>query len=497
MGNATIDDTGKITRAAIYIRVSTQEQAQEGYSIGAQKERLQAYCIAKDWTVSGIFADPGFSGTNLDRPGIQELISRISEFDVCIVWKLDRLSRSQRDTIYLIEDVFLPNKVDFVSTCESFDTSTPFGRAMVGILSVFAQLEREQILDRTWMGHIERAKEGRFYGGYAGPIGYDIGPDGHLVVNDYEAIQVRRIYELYNSGLSQEAIVRKMHEEGYVCRNDSWDNRLAGISRVNRMLTSDIYLGRITLGEVVTENAHEAIITQKTFDKAMALRAKRREQYGGAAFQSKYLLSGLLYCKRCGAKYGVKNQGRDYKYYTCYSRSKTKRSMMKAAGCDNKIWPVGELDMKIELELTKVLYKSGYARELMEMHEAAMKKEKGRDIDAAKAVEKEIESIKRRIGRMMDLYQDDKIPAELLAERINEMHEKKNRLEQQMSEMGVPKAVGENEKKEVEGFIGDLGAVWKSASDEERRDIAASLIDRVDLDGENFDIKWGFLEGLK
>lgn len=83
--------------------------------------------------------------------------------------KLDQLSRSQRDTLHLIEDVFLPNRVDFVSMSESFNTSTPFGRAMIGILSVFAQLEREQIRERTFMGRLERAKEGLFHGGCISP----------------------------------------------------------------------------------------------------------------------------------------------------------------------------------------------------------------------------------------------------------------------------------------------------------------------------------------
>lgn len=147
-------------RAALYIRVSTLEQAQEGYSIGAQKERLLAYCKAQDWAVADFYIDGGYSGSNLDRPGIQKLVSEVDSFDLVLVMKLDRLSRSQRDTLHLIEDVFLPNKVDFVSMSESFDTSTPFGRAMIGILSVFAQLEREQIKERTYMGRLERAKEG-------------------------------------------------------------------------------------------------------------------------------------------------------------------------------------------------------------------------------------------------------------------------------------------------------------------------------------------------
>lgn len=118
-----------MNRAALYIRVSTLEQAQEGYSVGEQKERLIAYCKAKDWIIADIYVDGGYTGSNLNRPGIQKLISETDKFDLVLVYKLDRLSRSQRDTLYLIEEVFRPKGVDFISMQESFDTSTPSGKS--------------------------------------------------------------------------------------------------------------------------------------------------------------------------------------------------------------------------------------------------------------------------------------------------------------------------------------------------------------------------------
>ena len=137
-------------RVVCYVRVSTREQAEKGYSVSEQQERLKAYCLAKDWVVAQVITDPGFSGAKLERPGMQQLISLVQakKCDAVLVWKLDRLSRSQKDTLYLIEDVFLKNGCAFVSMNENFDTSTAFGRAMIGILSVFAQLEREQIRER-------------------------------------------------------------------------------------------------------------------------------------------------------------------------------------------------------------------------------------------------------------------------------------------------------------------------------------------------------------
>lgn len=155
-----------------------------------------------------------------------------------LVYKLDRLSRSQRDTLYLIEEVFLPHNVDFVSMQESFDTATPFGKAMIGLLAVFAQLEREQIKERTSMGRIERAKSGLYHGGGCIPIGYDY-PDGKLVVNLYEAEQVRKIYEWYLAGDFIITIHKKVNECGYTNRYASYNSW----SSIRNILSNPIYTG--------------------------------------------------------------------------------------------------------------------------------------------------------------------------------------------------------------------------------------------------------------
>ena len=151
----------KFKKVAIYVRVSTDIQV-DGYSIDEQIERLEKYCQARDWIIYDKYIDPGFSGSNINRPAMLKMITDIrdNKIDLVLVYKLDRLSRSQKDTLYLIEEEFLPNSVDFISMTENFDTSTPFGKAMIGILSVFAQLERENIKTRLAMGHVGRAKAG-------------------------------------------------------------------------------------------------------------------------------------------------------------------------------------------------------------------------------------------------------------------------------------------------------------------------------------------------
>lgn len=157
------------THAALYIRVSTDAQFEEGYSVDAQLKMLEAHCVSRGISRYEPYIDGGYTGSNLDRPQIQRLIAdaKAKRIDCVIVYKLDRLSRSQKDTLYLIEDVFLPHNVDFVSIRETLDTSTPYGRAMIGILSAFAQLERENIRERTRMGMKERVRNGLWMGGGA------------------------------------------------------------------------------------------------------------------------------------------------------------------------------------------------------------------------------------------------------------------------------------------------------------------------------------------
>ena len=196
----------------LYVRVSLDIQV-DGYSIDEQLVRLRKYCEAHGWTIYNEYVDPGFSGANIDRPAMLKLLKDVREkkIDTVLVYKLDRLSRSQKDTLYLIEEEFLPNGVDFVSMSENFDTSTPFGKAMIGILSVFAQLEREQIKERLAMGHIGRAKAGYWRGGSNAPVGYDF-IDGRLVINEYEALQVRKIFELFLNGETLNSIAKYMSE---------------------------------------------------------------------------------------------------------------------------------------------------------------------------------------------------------------------------------------------------------------------------------------------
>jgi site-specific DNA recombinase len=296
-----------MNRVAIYVRVSTQEQAEEGYSIQMQTERLKKYCEAKEWTVANIYTDPGYSGGNINRPALSKMLSDITagNIDLVLVYKLDRLSRSQKDTLYLIEDIFLKNNVDFVSMSENFDTSTPLGRAMIGILSVFAQLEREQIKERMAMGNIGRAKEGYWRGGSGVPIGYNFTKgDSKLLVNEYEAMQVREIFDLFIKGNTFHGIANIMRSK-YSNRYSSWKNS----STIAKIITNTTYTGKLRYKGEEYEGQHEAIISEEIFRAAQIRYFEIKKSFTSSQktpYKGKHLLSGMIFCGNCGARYFTK-----------------------------------------------------------------------------------------------------------------------------------------------------------------------------------------------
>jgi site-specific DNA recombinase len=188
-------------KAIGYARVSTDEQAREGISLEAQSERIRAMAIAKDWELITIIEERGFSGKNLDRPGMAKLIEDCGHRagDVVIVYKVDRLTRKQKDLWYLLEDVFDRFGVGFISTTEPFDTTTATGKAFLGMLGVFAQLERDMISERTAEALREKKRQGEWVG--RRPTGFSI--MGKRLESDSDTQRkIERAKKLYRKGRS-------------------------------------------------------------------------------------------------------------------------------------------------------------------------------------------------------------------------------------------------------------------------------------------------------
>lgn len=247
-------------KACVYTRVSTSEQAMEGYSIEEQERMCKAAIVSKGWEYIGTYSDPGISGRTMDRLGLQKMIRAIErgEIQAVVIYKLDRLSRKQRDTMTIIEDIFLENDVDLVSLNETLDTSTPWGRAMIGILSSFNQMESENIQMRTAMGKEAKATKGGYAGGKP-PLGYK-SVNGELVVVEEEAEVVRLIYKLRKDGMTMVNIAEELNRRGLKTKqgNEFRHSAIQGI-----LNNKEMYQGhyRYGIGHFF-KNHHDAIIKE-------------------------------------------------------------------------------------------------------------------------------------------------------------------------------------------------------------------------------------------
>ena len=197
-------------RVAIYTRVSTEDQAREGFSLDHQSDKLRSYCIARNWKIVNEYVDDGFSGKNMKRPGYQTMMEDFSEWDVLLVLKMDRIHRNSKNFMVMMESLE-KNKKEFVSLTESFDTSTAMGRFVMNIIQLIAQLESEQIGERVYTGMEQKAKSKKGLLGFNIPFGYDY-VDHTLIVNKSESPVVNEIFSLYLQGFSSGKIAEMLNK---------------------------------------------------------------------------------------------------------------------------------------------------------------------------------------------------------------------------------------------------------------------------------------------
>lgn len=463
----------------LYIRVSTQEQAKEGYSIDEQKERLTKYADAHGWIIYRVYSDPGFSGAKLERPGLKEMLDDVvsGKLDKIVVYKLDRLSRSQKDTLYLIEDVFLENEVDFVSMTENFDTATPFGRAIIGILSVFAQLEREQIKERMSLGREGRAKSGLFHGSNQVPIGYRYN-DGVLSVDPYEARIVRRIFEEYTDGRSIYSIVADLKADGLT-------SSYGMISRptVQYMLRNPVYTGVIRHNDKIYNGQHEAIITDDLWSRASARVESMRNCPNGYNFNKHTsILTGLCYCASCGRKmrfnWGQKrSDGYRIRYITCPDK--------KISNCP--VTPV-HADI-IETYLIDQLRKLSLDPEYFE--EIRSESDPDDRSQEIQLLEGRIKENKSKISKLMDLYTVSGIDFSVVADKIQVLSREVDTLTREIDQ--IREEISGVSEEEIKEKLYTLDTILDSEDIEVIRNLVMTLVEKVEI-GENktVTIKWSF-----
>ena len=470
---------------AIYPRVSTAEQAENGHSIEEQTERMKKYCDAMGWKDIRVYTDAGYSGGNMERPALQAMIRDVKagKIERVLVYKLDRLSRSQLDTLFLIEKVFLANNCDFVSMSENFDTGSPLGRAMIGILAVFAQLEREQIKERLHMGKEARAKQGKFHGSATVPIGYRY-IDGELVTDDLEKAEIIQIFEEYAAGVSPAKITKRLNDAGMYHDGKRWN-----VYTLRQILARKTYLGYTYFGGEWYKGSHEAFIDEALFERVQEIRAQRAEEHekhNRRSGKANTLLGGFVVCGRCGAKYlsslSYKDGEPKYRYYKCTSRSqKIPKEYNRAPDCRNKVYRQKELEDIVFGEIRKL------ASDPAAFNTAADTGTKEREA----AIQKELDEIDRKSLLLLDLYTEQGVPKSEIIRRADDLNKQGEKLRAELE------AIRQEQKEKTTReqalpIVKTFGDVLDRGSFDEIRLVLGELIDKIVIDGDDVSIYWRF-----
>lgn len=447
----------EIRKTALYIRVSTDAQAEEGYSIEAQKEMLEGYCKSKQIENYEFYIDGGFSGSNIDRPEITRLIENIKQKKIrrVVVYKLDRLSRSQKDTLFLIEDVLNPNDTEFVSLNENLDTSTSIGRAMLGIMSAFAQLERETIRERTRMGMKKRVEAGLWMGGGKIPFGFDYSKSEGKLMPNKDAPKVKKIYQLYLDGYSPSYIASAL--------GIKYD------SLIVQILKRRINYGAIEYKGEIYENCHEAIISRDIYDKAME-EMKRRSRRKMPT--TPYLLTGLLYCGCCGGKLRYQKWGNSGTKILCYSRQKSKSYMIKDPSCTLPYFDSDEIESYVLKDIFKIKTEN-------------IKPQKSSKSDMLNVLEEQYNERCKALKRLYELYAEN--GDDILLQTINSTKENIKELKEKITKERERNEISKRQK-DMFAKLRNIKSIWCFLSIHEKQQFIRNIIEKIILYPEKIEV---------
>lgn len=333
-------------RCAIYTRKSTEEGLDKEFNtLEAQRESGENYVKSQSYQgweiIPTRYDDGGFSGGNLNRPALQQLMSDVENglVDMIVVYKIDRLTRSLVDFAKLVA-VLDEHHCSFVSVTQNFNTYDSMGRLTLNVLLSFAQFEREVITERIRDKISASKKKGMWMGGCL-PIGYDT-VNKKLVVNEAEAAVVRLIFEKYLVMRSEIAVSDWLNAHGYTTMGKTGSKQF-NHQRVNKILRNVIYVGKVPHKTAVYDGQHEAIVSREIFDEVQEIKKTNR---GGRLALSRFvehsLLKGYIYCDCCHSAMVATNSNKKNKVYGYYSSVRVIKEGYKQCQVGNI--PAGELD---------------------------------------------------------------------------------------------------------------------------------------------------------
>jgi len=453
LNQQTFSNTTKaVKRVAIYARVSTTEQAEEGYSIDEQQRLLTEWCERNGYIVHEVYADRGISGKSVKkRPALVKLLedAKNKQYDVVLVWKTNRLARNILDLLKIVE-VFDQNYISFRSYTENHETETSQGKLQFHMLAAIAEFERNTISENVKMGMLARAREGKWNGGIV--LGYDLEDISNqgdkrkhtkLVINEKEARTVKRIFELYIAGNGYKAIANRVNKEGHLGKR----GKPFSISTIKTILENPVYVGMIRYDvrrnwtdkrrgdinptPILQQGEHKPIISLLDWEKAQQI-LKNRSSKPNRVHGGTFPFTGVMKCPQCGSGMVVMrtvNKLKDgtrktLEYYACgawknQGTSVCRSNTIRADKAESYIY-----ERLQALATNKQLIK--------EVADCVNSKRSDHDEPLQQehlALLKELEQAKRKKDKAMELYEEDIITKVDLQQRLIKVNEQIEQLE--------------------------------------------------------------------
>ena len=480
-------------RAILYARVSSQRQADKDLSIPSQFAQMRQYCADNNWRIIEEIADEAESGRYIHRQGIQKIMSQARQtpppFDALLVWKLSRFARNLRDAVNL-EFELKQNGIEVISISEPLDES-PMGHSFRNMMHVVNQMYSLQLSEDTKRGMSENARRGYFNGSIC-PMGYKIEScvdeksniKKRIVVDPVVAPMIKQIFKMYLRGGGYRYIANELNRQGYRTVKEKPFNN----NQVGYILKNDIYVGTYRWGNVEIKDHHPSIIDNKTYEKAQQIMKTRDPtRFHARQINSRYLLSGLAYCGKCGSKMiGHSAKSGKYCYYAC--------QLYVKAGvecCDTKFIPKDKLEIDVLDTLQERLLQPSEIQKLLTIINSHI-------TETAQEFTQEIENKKRELGRIetrLDkLYtalETGAISLDLLAPRLKQVITEKTELESELANL-ESQSIDRLQilETDVEKHIRNIRSLFNEGTFEDKQAFLRSFVQKVTITDDDILIEY-------
>lgn len=450
-------------KIGLYIRVSTEEQAIEGYSISGQRERLKAFCVAQSWETIKFYVDEGISGRSTERPALKKMMKDIEDglIDVLLVYRLDRLTRSVRD-LHDILDFLEKHNCQFRSATEVYDTSTAMGRMFITIVAAIAEWESANLGERVRLGQIEKARQGEWSA--PAPYGFRKNDQKRMEVNPDEIEAVKLMVRKVKEGYSFRQLSLYMQNTSYKPRRGyKWH-----IASLLDLLHNPVLYGAMQWNDEVYEGTHEGIMSKEEFIqlqniiKSRQLQKKRETNYN-------FIYQTKIVCPSCGNR--LSSECSRWKNKNGMERS-ANRYRCQSCALDGRE-PVSISEYKLTMQL------------IQHMNALTFDENDHEEIEAEKDNLQLIENEMRRIEREREKYQrawaSDLISDTEFKNRMDDTRKRYSDLERQLNASQDETTFGNVNPEYIKQLSNEFNQNYEYLTDEEKRTFVQQFIESIEL----------------